>query len=57
MSEPRETVSIQVHSQGRVTYHQRIDSQVKFLPSYQKRVRDIFLDDVIVSLDSLNCTE
>ena len=50
MRESAEAGAIQVHSQRLVARHEHVDSQIELLASDQKRIHDVLLDDVGLSL-------
>lgn len=53
MRETSEATSVEVDSQRLVGGHQHVDSHIKFLTSDQKRVHNISLHDVSLSLRTI----
>lgn len=51
MSKSGKTTSIQIHSQRRKACNQHIDPNIKFLPSNQQWICNIFLNDIILGLN------
>ena len=52
VSESTEATSIQINNKGLIWSHQNIDAHVKLLPSYKKRIHDVFLNDIRFCLGS-----
>ena len=50
MGKSTEARTVQVHGQGLVACYQHVDPKIELLASNQKRVHDVFLDDIGLSL-------